>query len=81
MGAKTIDRLRPLMDYFVDPPKDPLGKATSYTFRQGRALQKYFEVGAYEIDTHLVEKTIRPTCMGKKNWLVTLGCIPPIGRR
>ena len=27
------------------------------------------EEGVYEIDNNLVENAIRPTCIGKKNWL------------
>ena len=30
---------------------------------------RYLEYGRYEIDTNLVENAIRPTCIGKKNWL------------
>ena len=30
---------------------------------------RYLEDGRYEIDTNLVENAIRPTCIGKKNWL------------
>ena len=50
-------------------PKSPLGKAISYTLGQWTALQRYLEEGVYEIDNNLVENAIRPTCIGKKNWL------------
>ncbi len=36
---------------------------------QWTALQRYLEEGVYEIDNNLVENAIRPTCLGKKNWL------------
>ena len=32
-------------------------------------LVRYLEDGRYEIDTNLVENAIRPSCLGKKNWL------------
>ena len=50
-------------------PKSPLGKAISYTLGQWTALQRYLEEGVYGIDNNLVENAIRPTCIGKKNWL------------
>jgi transposase len=50
-------------------PKSPLGKAIRYTLGQWEALVRYLEDGRYEIDTNLVENAIRPSCVGKKNWL------------
>ena len=47
----------------------PLGKAIRYTLNQWEALVRYLEDGRYEIDTNLVENAIRPSCVGKKNWL------------
>lgn len=49
--------------------KSPLGKAIRYTLGQWEALVRYLEDGRYEIDTNLVENSIRPTAVGKKNWL------------
>jgi hypothetical protein len=49
--------------------KSPLGKAIRYTLGQWEALVRYLEDGRYEIDTNLVENAIRPTAVGKKNWL------------
>ena len=31
---------------------------------------RYLEDGRYESDTNLVGNAIRPTCIGKKNWLL-----------
>jgi hypothetical protein len=50
-------------------PKSPLGKAIRYTLGQWEALVRYLEDGRYEIDTNLVENAIRPSCVGKRNWL------------
>ena len=50
-------------------PKSPLGKAVRYALSQWETLVRYLEDGRYEIDTNLVENAIRPSCVGKKNWL------------
>jgi hypothetical protein len=50
-------------------PKSPLGKAIRYMLSQWESLVRYLEDGRYEIDTNLVENAIRPSCVGKKNWL------------
>ena len=49
--------------------KSPLGKAIRYVLGQWEALVRYLEDGRYEIDNNLVENSIRPTAVGKKNWL------------
>ena len=49
--------------------KSPLGQAIRHTLGQWEALVRYLEDGRYEIDTNLVENAIRPTCIGKKNWI------------
>lgn len=50
-------------------PKSPLGKAVRYALGQWEYLQAYVEDGRYEIDQNLVENALRPSCVGKKNWL------------
>jgi transposase len=49
--------------------KSLLGQAIRCTIGQWAALVRSLEDGRYEIDTNLVENAIRPTCIGKKNWL------------
>ena len=49
--------------------KSPLGVAIRYTLGQWDALVRYLEDGRFEIDNNLVENAIRPTAVGKKNWL------------
>ena len=49
--------------------KSPLRQAIRYTLGQWEALVRYLEDGRYEIDNNLVENAVRPTCIGKKNWL------------
>ena len=40
-----------------------------YALGQWRTLEVYLEDGRVEIDNNLVENAIRPTALGKKNWL------------
>jgi transposase len=50
-------------------PRSLMGKAIDYALGQWSSLLAYLEDGRLEIDTNLVENAIRPTAIGKKNWL------------
>ena len=50
-------------------PKSLLGEAIKFALGQWSALQVYLGDGRVEIDNNLVENAIRPTALGKKNWL------------
>jgi transposase len=50
-------------------PKSLLGKAIAYALSQWESLQVYLEDGKIEIDNNLVENAIRPSALGKKNYL------------
>jgi transposase len=50
-------------------PQSLLGQAIDYTLSQWSALGIYLEDGRIEIDNNLIENAIRPTAIGKKNWL------------
>ena len=50
-------------------PQSAMGKAINYTLSLWPMLQVYLENGRLEIDNNLVENAIRPTAIGKKNWL------------
>jgi transposase len=50
-------------------PKSLLGQAISYALSQWQALEVYRDRGNIEIDNNGVENAIRPTAVGKKNWL------------
>lgn len=50
-------------------PKSPLGQAISYALNQWPALERFLDHGEVEADNNLVENSIRPTAIGKKNWL------------
>lgn len=51
------------------PDKTPMAKAVHYALNQWEALNGYLADGRLEIDNNLVENAIRPTAVGKKNWL------------
>lgn len=60
-------------------PASGLGKAIDYALNQWDQLGHCLEDGRLELDNNLVENAIRPTALGKKNWLF-FGA-PDAGRR
>ena len=50
-------------------PQSPMGQAISYALNQWPTLARFLDHGEVEIDNNLVENAIRPTAIGKKNWL------------
>jgi transposase len=50
-------------------PQSGLGKAFSYILEQWPGLIRFVDDGRLEIDNNRVENAIRPTAVGKKNWL------------
>ncbi len=50
-------------------PKSFLGEALDYALGQWTRLEVYLQDGRVEIDNNQVENAIRPTAIGKKNWL------------
>jgi len=50
-------------------PKSLLGQAIDYAIGQWPTLTVYLADGRVEIDNNRVENAIRPTAVGKKNWL------------
>ena len=50
-------------------PQSLLGSAMDYALNQWPTLEVFFKDGRVEIDNNLVENAIRPTAIGKKNWL------------
>jgi transposase len=50
-------------------PQSLMGMAIDYALGQWPTLEIYLQDGRVEIDNNLVENAIRPTALGKKNWL------------
>jgi hypothetical protein len=64
-GMKArLDQLAPTL-----LPQSPLGKAVSYALAEWDVLNRYLEDGRLEIDNNLTENALRPSCVGKKNYL------------
>ena len=50
-------------------PKSGPGQAAGYLLSQWSALQRHVSHGQTRLDNNLVENAVRPTALGKKNWL------------
>ena len=50
-------------------PKSPLGKAINYALNRWEKLCVYTTNGILQIDNNLVENSIRPVALGRKNYL------------
>lgn len=50
-------------------PQSLLAQAMEYALGQGPTLEVFLKDGRVEMDNNLVENAIRPTALGKKNWL------------
>jgi transposase len=50
-------------------PKSLIGKAIAYSLRRIKTLSLYTTDGRLEIDNNLIENTIRPIALGRKNYL------------
>jgi len=50
-------------------PKSPIRKAVDYALRRWQGLSRYARDGRLEIDNNLIENTIRPIALGRKNYL------------
>jgi transposase len=61
-GTHLTDKKRHL-------PQSHMGKALTYLLKQWEPLGRFLEDGRVEIDNNLAENSIRPTAVGKKNWL------------
>jgi hypothetical protein len=62
--SRALRKLRPR--YL---PQSLMGQAIGYAVNQWPMLEGFLEHGEVEIDNNLVENAIRPTALGKKNWL------------
>lgn len=50
-------------------PKSGLGEAATYLVNQWDALCAHLQHGRTKLDTNCVENAVRPSALGKKNWL------------
>jgi len=50
-------------------PKSAIGGAIAYTLNLWTRLERYIEDGRFHIDNNLIENSIRPVALGRKNYL------------
>lgn len=50
-------------------PKSAIGKAMAYSLKLWPRLKRYTEDGKWELDNNMVENSIRPVALGRKNYL------------
>ena len=50
-------------------PKSPIGKAFGYVKSYIKGLARYVIDGRYYMDTNLIENSVRPVALGRKNYL------------
>lgn len=71
ISLPILQSLQPLLQSTREKvlPQSPLGKAVRYCLAEWDALNGYLKDGRLEIDNNLIENAIRPSAVGKKNWL------------
>jgi transposase len=67
----VLARLRRAMELIrrTTLPRGLLGQAIDYALKRWEALTRFVEDGTLEIDNNLIENAIRPSALGKKNFL------------
>jgi len=70
-SAPLLESIRKLLieEHTAHLPRSATGKAIDYTLSRWAQLTLYVRDARLEIDNNLVENAIRPTAVGKKNWL------------
>ena len=70
-SAPVMARLRKAMEIIRRKtlPQGLLGKAIDYMLVRWESFTRFLQDGRLEIDNNLIENAIRPTAIGKKNWL------------
>src|SRR5258705_335850 len=63
--------LRPRLEAIQEKcfPQSPSGKAARHCLGEWEALNRYLEDGRLQLENNLTENAIRPSAVGKKNWL------------
>lgn len=71
---KSVEVLGKLEKYLIEEhpkvlPQSAIGKAFNYTLHLWPRLKRYVEDGRFQIDNNLIENSIRPVALGRKNYL------------
>lgn len=73
-----LEKAKPILDEMKDwldkslktaAPQSNLGKALTYMQQRWKELCAYLLDGSLELDNNLVENSLRPFALGRKNWL------------
>ncbi len=76
--ALRQERSKPILDrmeiwlreqIILVPPKSAIGIAMAYTINLWPRLVRYIDDGRFHIDNNLIENSIRPVALGRKNYL------------
>lgn len=67
----VLSEIQDLLDALAPSirPQSPISLAVDYVLTHWQALEVYVEFGEVEIDTNLLENSIRPVALGRKNYL------------
>jgi len=75
--ALRLERSKPILDQMeawlreqiiLVPPKSAIGVAMAYTLNLWPWLTRYIDDGRFHIDNNLIENSIRPVVLGRKNY-------------
>ncbi|MBQ4513960.1 MAG: transposase [Anaerolineaceae bacterium] len=69
LSHPVLNELRSWISRLNAPPKSLLGKAENYVISQWSWLTVWMEDGRLEISNKLVERSIKPFVIGRKNWI------------
>jgi len=76
--ALRLEKSKPVLDemetwmreqIIMVPPKSAIGMAMAYTLNLWPRLIRYIDDGRFHIDNNLIENSIRPVALGRKNYL------------
>lgn len=76
--ARRREKAKPVLDQMeawmreqivIVPPKSAIGMALAYTLSLWPRLIRYIEDSRFQIDNNLIENSIRPVALGRKNYL------------
>jgi len=70
-SAEILDKLEKylIQEHPKVLPQSAIGKAFNYTLHLWPRLKRYVEDGRFQIDNNLIENSIRPVALGRKNYL------------
>jgi transposase len=70
-AVPVLNQMKQWLDENINQtlPKSAIGQAIAYSLTLWNRLVRYTEDGRFQIDNNLIENTIRPVALGRKNYL------------